>query len=186
MGSQYHLLTPFQRKLLLKQIETELRPEYQRRIQIMLAADSGFSQSQICEMLGCSQRTAQFWMNMARTGNAHLWNDCPIGRPQTVNEDYLDRLRELVHCSPRDCGYSFRRWTAQALSQHLAKEFEIQVSTRHINRLLKTMGLSTRTTPEPGPSQTDPLQGQRIAISDLQPATPDWQPLVNPSKINVI
>ncbi|WP_339382242.1 hypothetical protein [Nostoc flagelliforme] len=41
-GSKY--LTPFQRKLLLKSLEAELRPEYRRRIEIMLLADAGQSQ----------------------------------------------------------------------------------------------------------------------------------------------
>lgn len=183
MSLRSNFLTPFQRKLLLKQIELELRPEYRRRIQIMLAADSGHSQTQICMMLGCSQKTAQFWIGMARTGNAHLWNDSPIGRPQTINEQYLDRLRELVSHSPRNYGYPFKRWTAQALSQHLANEFQIQVSTRHINRLLKTMGLSTRATPESAAMHSSKLKNSQISISDLQPASPDWLLLVDSSNL---
>ena len=39
-------LTPFQRKLLLKNLEADLRPEYRRRIEIMLLADAGQSQAQ--------------------------------------------------------------------------------------------------------------------------------------------
>jgi hypothetical protein len=38
---QGQYLTPFQRKLLLKSLQAELRPEYRRRIEIMLLADSG-------------------------------------------------------------------------------------------------------------------------------------------------
>ncbi|NJM74367.1 MAG: helix-turn-helix domain-containing protein, partial [Scytonema sp. RU_4_4] len=54
-------LTPFQRQLLLKNLETDLRPEYRRRIEIMLLADIGQSQTQICEALKCSQETARYW-----------------------------------------------------------------------------------------------------------------------------
>jgi transposase len=67
-----------------------------------------------------------------------------VGRPKIVSPDYLDRLRELVSHSPRQFGYPFERWTANWLQQHLGREFDCIVSDRHINRLLKQMGLSTR------------------------------------------
>ncbi|MCC5622932.1 helix-turn-helix domain-containing protein [Nostoc sp. CHAB 5715] len=137
-------LTPFQRRYLLKSLETDLRPEYRRRIEIMLLYDAGESQAQICEALGCSQETARYWITIAQTGQAHKWSDRLMGRPKTVNEQYLARLKELVSHSPRLVGYAFERWTAEWLSKHLAKELEIKVSSCHINRLLKEMGLSTR------------------------------------------
>lgn len=147
MQKQGQCLTPFQHKLLLKSLETNLRPEYRRRIEVMLLADAGQSQAQICKALGCSQEMARHWIVMAQTGNAHHWSDRPMGRPKTVNKQYLERLKELVSHSPREYGYSFQRWTAQWLSKHLAKELEIKVSNYHINRLLKQMGLSTRPKP---------------------------------------
>ncbi len=74
-------LTSFQRKRLLKSLETDLRPEYRRRIEIMLLADAGQSQAQICEALLCSQETARYWSAIALAGNAHHWRDRPQGRP---------------------------------------------------------------------------------------------------------
>lgn len=141
---QGKFLTPFQKKLLLKKLQDNLRPEYRRRIEIMLLADSGQSQAQICANLNCSHETARYWIYMAKTGQAHKWDTAAVGRPKTIDEGYLERLKELVDRSPRECGYSFERWTAQWLSKHLAREFEIEISDRHINRLLKKMGLSTR------------------------------------------
>jgi putative transposase len=160
-------LTSFQRQLLLKSLEEDLRPEYRRRIEIMLLADAGQSQAQICKALGCSQEAARYWMAIASSGNAHHWSDRPMGRPKAVNKQYLARLKELVSNSPREYGYSFERWTAQWLSKHLAKELEIKVSSCHINRLLKEMGLSTRPcihTTEKYPSQQ---QNFNITIGDL-------------------
>jgi putative transposase len=137
-------------------MQADLRSEYRRRIEIMLLADTGQSQTQICKALGCSQETARYWIVMAQTGLAHNWNDYIIGRPKTVNEQYLDRLKELVSHSPREYGYPFQRWTAQWLSKHLAKELGIDISDRHINRLLKQMGLSTR--PKPATAESATLQ----------------------------
>ena len=171
MEKQGQYLTPFQRKLLHKSMQADLRPEYRRRIEIMLLADTGQSQAQICKALGCSQETARYWIVMAQTGKAHNWNDYIIGRPKTVNEQYLDRLKELVSHSPREYGYSFQRWTAQWLGKHLAKELGISVSNCHINRLLKQMGLSTRPKPATGESATLQTGNFSLVIRDLTSAS---------------
>jgi transposase len=172
VNNQSQLLTSFQRKLLLKRMTKEQRPEYLRRIEIMLSADAGKSQAQICEELGCSQETARQWIRMARDGKAHLWDERPIGRPHTVNEQYLERLKVLVTHNPRDYGYPFKRWTAGWLSKHLADELGIEISDRHINRLLKKMGLSTRAqhSKEVTEHNSSKEKEVEIAIHDLQPA----------------
>lgn len=137
-------LTPFQRKKLLKNLQSDLQREYRRRIEIMLLADMGKSQARICEIISCSQEMARYWIAVAQAGMAHKWHERPVGRPKIVNEQYLQRLKELVSNSPRDYGYPFKSWTALWLSKHLAKEFGIDICARHVNRLLKKMGLSTR------------------------------------------
>ena len=140
----HQILTPFQHKHLTKSLETEHRPQYRRRIEIMLLADAGYSQTRICETLGCSHETARYWITMAQNGQASAWGDRPMGRPRIVNESYRQRLRTLIHTDPRDLGYGFRRWTARWLMIHLEKEFGFKISSRYINYLLKDMGLSTR------------------------------------------
>ncbi|MBD2569025.1 helix-turn-helix domain-containing protein [Anabaena lutea] len=160
-------LTPFQRKALLKNLQSNIQPEYRRRIEIMLLADMGKSQSLICEIIGCSQEMARYWIGIAEAGMAHKWNERPIGRPKTVNHQYIERLKELVSHSPREYGYAFGYWTAQWLSKHLANELGIEISDRHINRLLKQMGLSTK---RKSSHQSTNVQTQDagITIGDLQ------------------
>jgi transposase len=162
-------LSPFQRRLLHKSLQEDLPASYRQRIEIMLLADQGKSQTTICQNLGCCPATARHWMHIARTGMAHQWEDCPIGRPKAVNNKYLERLKELVSHNPRDYGYSFRRWTANWLQKHLAKELGIEISDRHIKRLLKQMGLSTR--PQTDKAQTDTTErrsNSSILIHDLK------------------
>ncbi|WP_366513694.1 helix-turn-helix domain-containing protein [Moorena sp. SIOASIH] len=147
-------LTAFQRKLLQKSLRADLPQHYRQRIEIMLLADEGKSQIEICQTLGCCPATARHWILMARTGMAHNWQNNPIGRPKAVNQEHLERLKELVSQSPKEFGYPFRRWTANWLSKHLAQEFGIEVSDRHISRLLKQMGLSTKGKPRNPESKT--------------------------------
>jgi transposase len=165
----YHLTT-FQRKMLLKSLQQKLRPEHRRRIHIMLLADEGKTQTEICEELKCSQETARYWTSIAQLGNAHEWNNESLGRPRTISDEYVTKLKQLVKHKPHDLGYPFKRWTAQWLGQHLAKELGIEVSPRHINRLLKSMGLSTRTSPEVSKS-TNNSDTPNITINDLQSPT---------------
>lgn len=94
-----------------------------------------------------------------------VWQDQPVGRPKVISDQYLSRLKELVDGSPRDFGYPFQRWTAQWLKRHLAQETGVEVSDRHVNRLLKQMGLSTRSHPVP-----DPASRGSITIGDLSPS----------------
>ncbi|MBW4625985.1 MAG: helix-turn-helix domain-containing protein [Brasilonema octagenarum HA4186-MV1] len=168
-------LTMFQCKLLQKSLQQDLPELYRQRIQIMLLVDEGKSQTEICRTLGCSPATARHWTHIARTGMAHQWQDCPIGRPMAVNDEYLQRLQQLVNDSPRDYGYSFQRWTANWLRKHLAKEFGVEISDRHILRLLKQMGLSTKPQPKNADKDTDKsdfAKSSKILIRDLNSANP--------------
>jgi transposase len=161
-------LTIFQRKTLLQNLQSNLQSKYRRRIEVMLLADQGKSQTQICKTLGCSYHMARYWIGVAKAGLAHKWQEQPIGRPKSVNEQYLERLRELVSHSPRDYGYPFQCWTAQWLSKHLGNEFGIEITDRHLNRLLKQMGLSTKQRHDRPKPKPDNIQDSGITMSDLQ------------------
>ena len=162
-------LTSFQRKLLQKKLQEDLPDSYRQRIQIMLLASEGKSQAEICRALGCCPATVRHWMHIARSGLAHQWQDCPIGRPKAITQQYLTRLKELVKNSPRDYGYSFKRWTGSWLSKHLAKEFGVEVSGHHINRLKRQMGLSTPPqTSIASDSDNQNANSNRILITDLK------------------
>jgi transposase len=165
-------LTSFQRQLLEKNLTTETSPEYRQRIEIMLLADQGQTQTQICRELSCSPLTARHWIFMAKSGQAHNWQTQPIGRPKTVTSDYLDRLKQLMTASPRELGYPFSRWTGQWLSKHLSQEFNIEVTARHINRLIEEMSADLQSADEMAQQQP---KSRQLVIADLcdLPATAD-------------
>jgi transposase len=181
--NQGKYLTPFQRRLLNKSLQTkDLRPEHRRRIRIMLLADEGLTKAKISKTLKCSLETARYWISQARAGQAHNWQDCPCGRPKITSAEYLTRLKELAKRSPRDYGYPFKRWTGQCLSKHLNKELGIKISSRHVNRLLKQMGLSARakSAATNNSSNRDYVEGSNIALRELSSvstsvSTQEWQ-----------
>lgn len=175
-------LTPFQRKLLQKSLQENLPQQYRLRIEIMLLADQGKTQTQICQALGCSPGTARHWICIARSGQAHNWNDNPIGKPKTVNDRYLERLKEVVSHNPREFGYPFQRWTSQWLSKHLAKELGVEVGDRHIRRLLQDMGLSTRLTSSISKEATNQTDTSSIVIGNLSSASSPSFFIIDPFK----
>lgn len=195
--SESKFLTSFQRKMLTKRLEVaNLSEQDTKRARIILMADEGKSQAEICRHLSCCPATARHWTLIAQSGKAHLCFDSPMGRPKVVNSGYISRLKELVESEPRAHGYVFRQWTAAWLSKHLQKEFGIRISDRHINRLLKKMGLSTRrsivaidddsskeltdTLSKENLSNSQPteerLQSSQIFIHDLQTASSEGSP----------
>lgn len=167
-NTENKFFTAEQYKDLLKNLPANLQPEYRRRLEIMLLADRGKSQTEICKILGCSQEMARYWMTAAKAGLVEEWHQRPIGRPKTVNQQYIERLKELLSHSPRKYGYAFSNWTSQWLSKHLATEFGIEISNRHINRLLKEMGLATQKRRLSKKAEIQDTKATSVIICDLQ------------------
>lgn len=164
-------LSDFQRQMLLKSLQENCSQSQRQRIQIMLLADKGIPQAEICQILGCCPATARHWIHIARQGMAHQWQNSPIGRPKSVRDEYLHRLKELLYSSPRNYGYIFEYWTLNRLHKHLCEEFGFKVSDRHFKRILKQMGLSTR--PKSSHNQQNSPKSAaepKIAIADLKKA----------------
>lgn len=175
MKQQLQQITDLLVQILPEDLPTELNPIHRRRLEIVIRTHMGQSQAEICSALGCSKDTARHWMTIAKTEGLSNWYSNSLGRPKRVNEEYMERLRELVRTSPKEHGYSFSRWTAGWLNRHLAKELGIEISDRHVNRLLKQMGLSTRNGEQADQAENLEeanlvLKGQIITIEDLNPS----------------
>jgi hypothetical protein len=102
---------------------------------------------------------------------AHQWQDSRIGRPKSVSDEYLQRLKELLYSNPRDYGYISQQWTLNRLHKHLYQEFGFKVSDRHFKRILKQMGLSTRPKSSHNEQNSPKSAAEpKIAIADLKKA----------------
>lgn len=160
-------LNSFQRKQLEHKLKQHDMPKLLRqRIEIMLLADEGKTQREICQILGCSVATVNRWVLFAHAQFVHQWQDSPPGRPKKVSNEYIQRLQELVQSPPRDYGYPFYRWTTNWLNKHLTKELGIELRDRHLGRLLKQLGLSTcAKEPEPWLTKTARINSCNIEHS---------------------
>lgn len=144
-NSKSSYLTHCQRQMLEENLHQELPHAYRQRLEIMLLTDRGKSQAEICRNLGCCTATASRWILLTKTGLAHQYLDCPVGRPKIVTDEYIEFLRDLLQHSPSDYGYPFKNWTVNWLGKHIAKEIGIEISESHLKRVMGELGLSTRT-----------------------------------------
>jgi transposase len=172
-NSQGMYLTAFQRQLLRENINQDVPDAYRQRSAIMLLTDAGKTQAEICRSLGCSPATASRWMQLTKAGLAHQYLEYPLGRPKLITDEYIEFLRELLAHSPRDYGYPFKIWTVSWLGKHIAKEKGIEVSQSHLKRVMRDLGLSTRTSTQPPSSQPS----ANISIADLADLPDDDQEL---------
>jgi transposase len=167
--------------MLQEKMEKELPNSYQQRLAIILLTDDGKTQAEICRLLGCSPGTASRWIQLTKMGLAHNYLDCPVGRPKIITDEYIEFLRELLQHSPRDYGYPFRSWTVSWLNKHITASMGIVVSESHLKRVMRDLGLSTRS-PQASLqlAKTPPRQysqpGVNIFIADLPPTLADHHP----------
>ncbi|NES93443.1 IS630 family transposase [Okeania sp. SIO2B9] len=133
-----NFLTKEQKKSMRKAMREDECPHFREHILIILLANDGKTQSQIAEFVGCSLRTVSYWFNHGDPDNLESFRD---GRGQGNNQKstpgYINLLIEIVEKDPTKFGYEFGRWTAQRLSEHLAKETGIALSSSQVKRLLK-------------------------------------------------
>ena len=133
-----NFLSKEQKKSLRKALKEDLCPHFREHILIMLLANDGKTQQQISDFLGCSLRTVNHWVTHGDPDNLESFRDGRgAGNHQKVTPEYINLLLEVVEKEPTELGYEFGRWTAQRLSEHLAKETEIVLSSGQVKRLLK-------------------------------------------------
>ena len=145
-----NFLSKEQQKTLRKALKEDSCPHFREHILITLLANDGKTQQQISNFLGCSLRTVNYWVIHGDPGNLESFRDGRgVGNHKKVTPEYINLLLEVVEKEPTELGYEFGRWTAQRLSEHLAKETEIVLSSGQVKRLLKkrdtvTSGKNTR------------------------------------------
>lgn len=90
-----------------------------RRCQILLASARGQHPPQIAQALGCSDQTVRNAIHaFHQRGLVALARGS--SRPHTIHPAFdaagVERLRELLHHSPRDFGHSTSLWTLELLA----------------------------------------------------------------------
>lgn len=97
-----------------------------RRCQILLASDRGENAYQIARSLGCNPQTARNAIHAFNDGGLREAFKKGSSRPHTIHRAFdsegAERLRQMLHRSPRDFGKPTSLWTLELAAQASLEE----------------------------------------------------------------
>ena len=130
-----------QRRELKDALENWDDPREVRRARAIWMSSQGWAVPHIAQALDVRRRTVRVWIDKYEDEELEGITTKPrSGRPPKADEDYRERLEEVVETPPRDLGYAFNTWTREHLALHMEKETGIEISPRHMGRLLDKLG----------------------------------------------
>jgi transposase len=132
-----------------------------RRCQILLASDRGENAYQIARSLGCNPQTARNAIHRFNEGGLQKALRKGSSRPNTIHaafdSEQAQKLKELLHRSPREFGRPTSLWTLEMAAEVSFEEglSQKRVSGETIRATLARMGVRWRrakrwiTSPDP-------------------------------------
>jgi transposase len=135
-------LKAWQRRRLLRQLDSTSDARTYRRTLAVLELDRGRSAADIADMLGVTRQSVHNWVAayVRESDPSALTDDYRQGRPRLLTEDAEDLLRLLLTCSPQDLGYPATDWTVRLLQQELESDMSQRPSDDTIRRGLHQLG----------------------------------------------
>jgi transposase len=96
--------------------------------------------SDIAEALGEHTRTIERWRKrFNEQGVDGLVDDTSPGRPSRLSEQKMASLAEDLRHSPRRFGLDADRWRGRQLQAHIKHHYQVELSLRQCQRLLKKL-----------------------------------------------
>ena len=119
-----------------KAISRSKESRYCHRLHGILMICNGMSCSEVAKVLGRSPRTVQHWVRKFEDmGFGGLLDGKRKGRPRSINESQMKKIRRDLLRKPTDVGYMEKRWTGKIISLHLSEEYSISLGIRQCQRL---------------------------------------------------
>ncbi len=108
--------------------------------------------SDIAEALGEHTRTIERWRKrFNEQGVAGLLDNTSPGRPSRLSDKNMARLKQDIQSSPRAFGLDADQWRGKQLCAHLADHYQVELSLRQCQRLLKKLNSDTQPHPKENP-----------------------------------
>jgi transposase len=151
------VMSPEERKDLIREMKRERRPSGRLRMHIVLLRAEGLSPTEIARVLFCSRTTLYTVAHrFAREGRAAFSERKRRGPEPSIGEtasEYIERLVEKD--SPTEHGWLRSRWSCKLLAVELFKErFALLISRESVRRALHRLGFRWRR-PRPIPPEKD-------------------------------
>lgn len=123
------------------QSELESRDEHRpvRRLLAAIIYKNGPSVPQIADWLDVREATVYAWFDRIEAADdlGEAVQDRPrSGRPPKLRSDDREALLSDLSSPPSALGLNATTWDVDLLREHLAREYGVEYSTRHVRRLL--------------------------------------------------
>lgn len=153
-----------------------------RRCQILLASARGQRPAQIAAALGCAVQTVRDAIRAFHAEGAaclHPKSTRPRRTRLALTPAADERLRDLLHRSPRDFGKPTGLWTLELAAEACQEQglTDGPISTEAVRRALKRLGVGWRrakhwiTSPDPAYARKKHARDRLIRLMDRHP---DW------------
>lgn len=110
---------------------------YAHRLHAVLLVGVGHSCYQVASWLGDDARSIERWVQaFERQGVDGLKSHPGSGRPARLTPAQRAQLALDLSGEPVDLGFTQAHWSGKLLARHLERQFGIQLSQRHCQRLL--------------------------------------------------
>jgi transposase len=111
-----------------------------RLLAIALILD-GASRSEAARASGMDRQTLRDWVHRYNgEGSEGLVDKARSGRPPCLDEMQLKQLDTLVEAGPDIAAHKVVRWRCVDLKDVIRDRFDVEMSERHVGRLLKARG----------------------------------------------
>ncbi len=134
-------LTPTERTKVRRLRKNPPNVAVHRRAQAVHFSSRGFKLDQIAEIVNRSRVSVARWLGaFDLDGLPALQPGKSPGRPPKADAEFQAALVAAVAENPRDLGYSFTRWTADLLTEHLRRVTHVNVSSSTVYHTLRRLG----------------------------------------------
>ena len=126
-----------------------------RRLLALALVLDGASRRAAARAAGMDRQTLRDWVHRYNAeGVGGLCDRARSGRPPRLSEAQLGELAQLVEAGPDPARHGVVRWRCLDLRAEIKTRFEVEISERHVGRLLKRLGF-TRLSVRPRHPQAD-------------------------------
>jgi transposase len=141
-----------------QEIERSEESRYDHRLHGVLLVSSGQSCTEVGRLFGEAATTIQRWVGrFEQRGFAGLREGERSGRPRLLDSAAWRRIEADLRKNPREFGFEAGLWDGPILSEHLRRNYRIQMGVRQCQRLFRQMGFRLRK-PRPQVAQADPVR----------------------------
>ena len=113
-----------------------------RRLLAVIQKSNGRTFEDIAKEHGVSIRTVQRWISVyLKTGTKGLEIKKPGGTKFRITDEDRGIMLSVLFNDPNIFGYIRNTWSLRSLATCLTEEFGIPISFKHLQRILKDMGI---------------------------------------------